>query len=94
MATGRILNQALDCLAGTVVRVLGLMPWRVVLWIGGCFGRIAGLVVRRKGLRARRNLRLAGVGDPNRVCREVWGHLGSNLFEMIWNIGNSSDRAM
>ena len=94
MVTGKLLHRTLEGLGEAVVRVIGLMPWRVVLWIGGCSGRIAGLVMRRKDLRVRWNLRLAGVADPNRVCRRVWGHLGRNLFEMIWNIGNSADRAM
>ena len=87
-------HHILDLISVSFIRILGLFPRKIALWMGWGLGRFAGIVIFRKGNRARKNLQRAGVPKPIQACRQAWGHLGRTPFEMMWNLGHSPDRAM
>jgi KDO2-lipid IV(A) lauroyltransferase len=87
-------DRILDLLSIVIIWTLRILPARLVLWTGNALGVLAGLILGRKEVRARLNLRSAGAVDPKQAFRQACGHQGKTLFEMLRNLGHSPDRAL
>ena len=76
------------------VRVIGWLPWRMAIALGGLLGGLARLAPLHKRQVAMKNLRLAGVRDPRAAFRRARSHLGKNLVEMAWSITQSPEEVL
>jgi KDO2-lipid IV(A) lauroyltransferase len=87
-------NTLLDLVAVTITAIIGVLPWRVATGIGAGFGRIAGVVVRRKAPLMIENLNNAGSRDPERDYWRSFANTGRSLFEMLWSTSRSPETVL
>jgi KDO2-lipid IV(A) lauroyltransferase len=82
----RIKNGLIYGCVAALVRLLGLLPWRLALGVGRALGWLAFRVAGRERRRALENLDHTGLVPRRRrraVAREMFVHLGQNAMECV-----------